>query len=103
MAYSLIRVRKETEQPSEWYIATAEGLTTGLHGNCSFVGGHHLHEASVSDALPACSKPGGFLGDARHGSRSERWGRIPMKPALVLRTFSESLLPRARCHVGAEQ
>ncbi|GLJ39542.1 hypothetical protein SUGI_0807980 [Cryptomeria japonica] len=101
--YSLVMVRKEREQPSEWYITTAEGLTPGLHESCSFVGVHHLHEPSGFNALPACSKPGGFVGDAGHGSRSERWGRISMKPGLVLRTFSERFLPRARGQVGAEQ
>ncbi|XP_057819250.2 RING-H2 finger protein ATL64-like [Cryptomeria japonica] len=103
MVYSLVRVRKETEQPSEWYIATAEGLTPGLHGSCGFLGSHHLHEPSGLNALPACSKPSGFAGDGGHGSRSERWGRISMKPALVLRTFSERFMPRARGQVGAEQ
>ncbi|GLJ39543.1 hypothetical protein SUGI_0807990 [Cryptomeria japonica] len=102
-AYSLVRVRKETEQPSEWYIATAEGLTPGLHGSYSFVGVHYLHEPSGSHALFECSKRGGFVGNAGHGSRSERWGRISIKPALVLRTFSERFIPRARGQVGAEQ
>ncbi|GLJ39540.1 hypothetical protein SUGI_0807950 [Cryptomeria japonica] len=101
MGYSLVRVCKEMDQPTEWYIATAEGITPGLRKNCTFVGAHH--EPSGSNALPKCSKSGSIVDDEGHISRSERLGRISINPASVFRTFSERISTRATGQVGVEQ
>ncbi|GLJ39539.1 hypothetical protein SUGI_0807940 [Cryptomeria japonica] len=101
MGYLLVRACKEMDEPTEWYIATAEGLTPGLRRNCTFVAADN--EPSGSNAPQAGSKPGGFVGDAEHISRSERWGRISMNPASVFRTFSERISTRATVQVEVEQ
>ncbi|GLJ39555.1 hypothetical protein SUGI_0808190 [Cryptomeria japonica] len=89
--HSLIRVRKELEQPTEWYIATAEGLTPGLRKSCSFQLEHPSQGPSSSKVTPRC----GSLGNAGCGARSERWGSISVNPASFLRTFSERFVPQS--------
>ncbi|GLJ39416.1 hypothetical protein SUGI_0805060 [Cryptomeria japonica] len=98
--HSLVRVRKELEQPTEWYIATPRGLTPGLYRSCSFVAMHHSRSQGASSSskvdAAACLKAGGASGRDAGSSmqeprtRSERWGGISsMNPAAILRSFSE--------------
>ncbi|GLJ39534.1 hypothetical protein SUGI_0807840 [Cryptomeria japonica] len=87
--HSLVMVRKEMEQPTEWYIATPRGLTPGLHRSCSFVAGHPSQAASTSNAPPACPRPGSSVDDVERRSKSERWGNGSKNPSSFLRSFSE--------------
>lgn len=107
--HSLVRVGKDLEKPTEWYIATPRGLTPGLYRSCSFVAMHHSRSQGASSSskvgdAAACLKAGG--GSDRDAgcsmqeprTRSERWGGIAsMNPSAILRSFSErpaSRLPR---------
>ncbi|GLJ39531.1 hypothetical protein SUGI_0807810 [Cryptomeria japonica] len=98
--HSLVRVRKESEESPEWYIATAEGLKPGLHRSCSLVEIDLSEGASTSRAAPSFSKPDGSTNDPGSRSNSERRGSIP---ASFLRTFSERAAPRSGEQGGIEQ
>uniref|UniRef100_A0A0D6QZZ7 RING-type E3 ubiquitin transferase n=1 Tax=Araucaria cunninghamii TaxID=56994 RepID=A0A0D6QZZ7_ARACU len=99
--HSLVRLRKDLEKPTEWYIATPSGLTPGLHRSCSFVAMHHSRSqgpsSSYASKLPAASKLGGYDAGCSSqdacGAKSERWGGISMNAAAFIRSFSERPAP----------
>uniref|UniRef100_A0A0C9RZ34 RING-type E3 ubiquitin transferase n=1 Tax=Wollemia nobilis TaxID=56998 RepID=A0A0C9RZ34_9CONI len=99
--HSLVRLRKDLEKPTEWYIATPAGLTPGLHRNCSFVAMHHSRSqgpsSSYASKLTAGYKLGGYDAGCSSqdacGAKSERWGGISMNAAAFIRSFSERAAP----------
>lgn len=113
--HSLVRLPKDLDQPAtEWYISTAEGLTPGLHRNCSLTGRSRSRsqKPSSSKSRPALSKQDSLRGATsssaeaetssgtgsglrwyERGLRSERFSIPSMNPSSFLRTHSEHRAP----------
>ncbi|GLJ39537.1 hypothetical protein SUGI_0807920 [Cryptomeria japonica] len=94
--HSLVRVRTELEQGTEWYISTPTGLKPGLRKSLSFLGHLRSQKPISSNAPPVCSKAVDSEEVAGHRSRSERWGGNSMNPATFIRSFSERVTPQPR-------
>nr|ABR17075.1 unknown [Picea sitchensis] len=113
--HSLVRLPKDLDQSAtEWYISTAEGLTPGLHRNCSLTARPHSRSqrSLASKSRPALAKQDSLRGAAsfsedagtssgtgsglrwyERGLRSERLSLSSMNPSSFLRTHSEHRAP----------
>ncbi|GLJ39549.1 hypothetical protein SUGI_0808060 [Cryptomeria japonica] len=102
--YSLLRVRKELDQGTQWFIASGEGLTPGLHWSCSFVANRKIsQESASSSAPPTWSRLGNSLVDTGRRSTSERWESVSVRPPSLERSFSERFLSQGSDQIGSEQ
>jgi len=118
--HSLVRLRKDSDPAAtEWHIYTAEGLTPGLHRNCSLTARPRLRSQG-SKSRPALSKQdslrgaGSGSGDAgtssgfesgrrwyERGLRSERLSISSLNPSSFLRTYSEHRAPSYSRYQGS--
>ncbi|GLJ39551.1 hypothetical protein SUGI_0808080 [Cryptomeria japonica] len=102
--YSLLRVRKEMDQGTQWFIASGEGLTPGLNWSCSFVANRKIsQDPASSSAPPTWSKVGDSLVHTGRRSTSERWGSVYVRPPSLERSFSERFSYESRDQIGSEQ
>jgi len=123
MGHLLVRIPKDLDQSAmEWYISMAEGLTPGLHRNCSLNMRPHVcsQRSLASKSCPALAKQDSLRGIAscsgdagtssgtwsglhwyERGLRSNQLSLSSMNPSSFLSTHSEHKVPSYSRYQGS--